>query len=70
MIIKNIKNYFKKPSMPIIGTLLLGFNMVLLIVIAETNNGYYRFIHVLCNALLATIILALCVQIARLYNEL
>lgn len=65
-----IKAYFKKPSMSMLGFLILCLVMLCLDVAKEANNGAIAWVDIVCSALIVTIVIALLVQVARCSNEI
>ena len=66
---KRLVNFFNKPPLPFDRILILGFCQLVLIVLSEEHGRFYGWANAFHKALLAAIILALCVQLIRLINE-
>lgn len=65
-----VKAYFEKPSMPFSSIFLLGVCMFGLVIIAEANDGVITSVEIGCKALIATIVIALLIQVVRCANEI
>ena len=66
---KRLANFFNKPPLPFDRILILGFCELVLIVLREEYGRFYGWANAFHKALLVAIILALCVQLIRLINE-
>ena len=69
-IVRSMKSFFNKPSISGDRILLLGICSVVLMIMAEANDGAINFLDNIFRALIATIVIALLIQLVRLINEL
>lgn len=68
-LIKRLKLFFTKPSMPFDKLLFLGGAELFLIILQEAHGRFYGLAGAVYNALFVTIILAVSLQLIRLINE-